>query len=79
MTKVPQVLMTLFSSDQQIIKSLRQTEDNPNITSEKTKALHQLKNNTTIVIKPADKGSMTVVMDWTGYLREATRQLQDTD
>lgn len=32
-----------------------------------------------VVIKPADKGSMVVIMDREQYVSEAMRQLQDTE
>lgn len=38
-----------------------------------------LRRNNTIVIKPANKGSMVVVMDREPYIRKAMWQLQDRD
>jgi hypothetical protein len=40
-------------------------------------ASKDLISNPQIVIKKADKGSAMVVMDTTGYMQEATRQLSD--
>ncbi|XP_024120094.1 uncharacterized protein LOC112141232 [Oryzias melastigma] len=42
-----------------------------------TAALRQLMNNKEIVIKPADKGSVVVIMDKEKYLWEGYRQLKD--
>lgn len=57
------------------------SRDSPgdNISSDQRKALEQLQKNELIVIKPADKGSMIVVMDRAQYLREAERQLSITE
>lgn len=55
---------------------LRNFEDN--LTSNEREALEELKNNSEIVIKPADKGSATVIMDKTAYVTEALRQLNNT-
>lgn len=40
--------------------------------------LGELRENELIVIKPADEGSVLVIMDHTQYLREAERQLSVT-
>lgn len=46
-----------------------------NITTTQRAALRDLKNNTDIIVTPADKGSTTVVMDKANYVKEALRQL----
>ena len=52
---------------------LRGSKDN--LSPEERRALGSLRSNRSIVIKPADKGSATVVMDKSAYLEEARRQL----
>lgn len=47
----------------------------PNLTFAIRQALYSLKNNNKIVIKPADKGAMTCIMDKTAHVTEAHRQL----
>ena len=49
-----------------------------NLTTSKRQAIHQLKQRQDIVIKPADKGSGTVIMDKTWYIDECNRQLNDS-
>ena len=49
-----------------------------NLTAAERQAIHQLKQRQDIIIKPADKGSGTVVMDKTWYIDECNRQLTDT-
>ena len=46
-----------------------------NLTPSQTAALHQLRNNKNIIIKPADKGGAVVVMDVEKYRAEGLRQL----
>jgi len=48
-----------------------------NLSNDEFSALNKLKNNSDIVIKPADKGGSLVVMDRINYLLEAYRQLND--
>jgi len=48
-----------------------------NLTTAERTALNRLKSDKSIVIKPADKGSATVVMDKEAYLSEAYRQLNN--
>lgn len=52
-------------------------EDN-NLTTEEAEALKNLKNNRDIIIKPADKGGATVILNRDSYLKEAYRQLNNT-
>ena len=49
-----------------------------NLTPAENVALSELMHNPDIVIKPADKGSMVVVMDREQYIWEGNKQLQDT-
>ena len=49
-----------------------------NISPAEEKAILDLKNDTSIVIKPADKGSAIVILDRATYLNEGYTQLSDT-
>lgn len=51
--------------------------EKPNLSRKQTTALNDLKRNPLIIIKPADKGGATVIMDTTKYIHEANRQLSD--
>lgn len=57
--------------------SFRTLRTQPNLTHEESSSLKDLAQNKEIVIKPADKGSMVVVMDTEQYLWEGYRQLAD--
>ena len=50
-----------------------------NLTREEQGALFDLKNDKTIVIKGADKGSAVVVWDRDDYIQEAEKQLGDKE
>ena len=50
----------------------------PNLSPEELEALKQLRNDNTIVIKKADKGSNVVIMNRDDYIAEVERQLNDT-
>ena len=58
-------------------KDYRRPRDNLN--AGERRALKDLKQNKDIVIKQADKGAAVVVMNLHDYIREALRQLQDTN
>ena len=50
-----------------------------NLTSKERQVLHDLKNDKNNVIKGADKGSTVVVWDREDYIKEAEKQLGDSD
>ena len=50
-----------------------------NLTIKERQGLHDLKNDKSIVIKSADKGSTVVVQDREDYIKEAEIQLGDSD
>ena len=50
-----------------------------NLTSKEQQALYDRKNDKKIVIKGADKGSPEVVWDREDYIKEAEKQLGDSD
>ena len=50
-----------------------------NLTKSEREALNNLKNRTDIVIKPADKGGALIIMNSKDYLKEGSRQLNDTN
>ena len=50
-----------------------------NLTREERDALYSLRDDSTIIIKGADKGSVVVVWDREDYLKEAYIQLEDRE
>ena len=48
-----------------------------NLSSSQRRALHDLKGNSDIVIKPADKGGSIVIIDKDNYMKETCTQLHD--
>ncbi len=48
-----------------------------NLSKQEKLAIRSLKADKNIIIKPADKGSATVIMDKNEYIREANRQLSN--
>jgi uncharacterized protein (UPF0297 family) len=59
------------------VKNSKFPNDQPNLPYEERQALIELSKNSEIVIKPADKGSATVIMLKDNYKREAQRQLSN--
>lgn len=55
----------------------RSTRISDNLTPRERQALKKLQRPTDVIIKPADKGSGTVVMDRQNYLHECYRQLNN--
>ena len=55
------------------------TKNHPNLTTSERQSICKLSQNLDIVIKPADKGSATVIMDRQDYINEAERQLGNPD
>lgn len=64
---------TLTINEKQYIK----LKEKHNLTHDELTSLKKLKSNKTIIIKPADKGGATVILDTDNYIREANRQLDN--
>lgn len=77
-SQLPTELLELIDRDGRHLSDLQYTSVTPNLPPEEREALHSLKRTKDIVIKPADKGSVTVIMDKAAYVSEALRQLHDT-
>lgn len=58
-------------------QAVTQSRDSPNLTHSQIGALKNLKLKQHLIIKPADKGSATVIMNKSDYIFEAERQLND--
>ena len=82
-TWMPPVPPLLEHVKQLIISDIQNTQLKPcrqkNLTREQFQSIYTLRNNTNIVIKPADKGSGVVILNRDDYIREGERQLGDTN
>lgn len=78
--QVPDTVRKIIRADKYALKNLPwMTERPPNLNWKEKQALIQLRRDRKIVIKPADKGSATVIMAREAYIREAYRQLDQTE
>lgn len=71
---------TINSSVKSIFKDLSQIpiqKEKTNITKDETEAIKTLKTDPSIIIKKADKGSSTIIMDKSDYIWEVERQLNN--
>ena len=62
----------------EIIQNDKKYKFTPNLSPEESEALKQLRNDNTVIIKKADKGSTVVLMNRDDYITEVERQLNDT-
>ena len=78
-TGMPPTALEAFQMANELDLSLLKVHSPPvqNLTKDERLAMEELKNNTEIVIKPADKGSAVVVMNRSDYMLEGLRQLSD--
>ena len=76
---IPGAVHDLISSDIKTFNTLYNIpREEPNLSPEEIEALTQLKSNKNIVIKPADKGAVVVILTRDQYVHEAERQLNDS-
>ena len=68
---LPEKLLTLFQMDHNALRNLQPLPEKDNLSDSEKQALAELQRNTSIVIKPADKGSSVVIMDRQQYIGEA--------
>ena len=71
-------LLTCIQNFTSEIDSLQILPEKSNISKHEFRAIQQLKNNKQLIIKKADKGSATVIMNRTSYLQEGYRQLNNS-
>lgn len=78
--QLPREILTLITMDRKGVENLACNlfEDPSNLTPEEEQAIQSLRENEDIIIKPVDKGSVTVIMDKEQYVGEADRQLNTT-
>ena len=79
-TKGPPALEAFIHANETAMSLHRESRrPKDNITKDERRALKELKNLNNIVIKAADKGAAVVVMNLRDYVKEALRQLVDTN
>ena len=76
--RVPALEAYLQVVEKEALRMTRSVRRKDNLTSDEREAIANLRRRDDIVIKPADKGSATVVLSREAYLAEAHRQLSDT-
>jgi len=67
----------IISNENLLTEYIPMAPGNQNLTIEEKLALAELKANNDIVIKPADKGSAVVIQNYSDYITEGLRQLDD--
>jgi len=75
--KIDQKVLDFTNRFSNEIKKIKIKKETNNIPKEEYQALVNLGKNTDVIIKSADKGSITVIMDRTNYLHEGYRQLSN--
>lgn len=77
---LPPQIGTLIEADQTTFKQhYKHRQERLNLTTQELHAIKELREAKHIIIKPADKGSVVVVMHRDQYIFEAERQLNDTE
>jgi hypothetical protein len=75
-TNFPPEITEITTNLKQAVRKLdRRNKDEPNFEKVNAQALKELKENSELVIKSADKGAAIVIMDRDDYVLEASRQL----
>ena len=68
----------MFHSIEQDLHRLKYRQPRKkNLTKEEYKSIKSLRNNSHIIIKPADKGSAIIILDKQYYINEGERQLHN--
>lgn len=74
--EIPEEINLLIEEDKKCFKELfKFTPERKNLTKDEVRALRELVKHKHIIIKPADKGSVVVIMGRDQYIREVQRQL----
>ena len=79
-TDLSQPIRDLMQGDEKRFLTFRISgEGQSNVTPQHRTAIKELSRNPEVIIKPADKGGQIILQDKSNYLREAHRQLSDTN
>lgn len=76
-TEMPKEVLETIQKINNDLSELNIPKPKKNLSYPEFKALNAIRNNSAIIIKPADKGSATVIMDKQNYINEGHRQLSD--
>ena len=79
LSSLPRELLALFLRDHSALRAAQPIPVGFNLSDMERQALEELRQNTSIIIKPADKGSAIVILDREQYVQEGLRQLQNTE
>ena len=71
--------MFLIRVEKELFSDEMNDSTQSNLSGDEWKALRNLADDRSIVIKGADKGSSVVIWDREDYLQEASKQLRDTN
>ena len=74
---MPSDILDTVNKIHEDISNLPIPKEQNNLSPSEIQALSNLRNNQNIIIKPADKGAATVVMNKQSYINEGYRQLND--
>ena len=72
-----QTFITAVEKD--LLNNITNKETNPNLSKEEINSLNKLKSRDDIIITHADKGGAVVIIDVNDYIKDANRQLSDTN
>ena len=75
--EIPQLVLDTIKNIESDISNLKVPYHENNLSHSECKAIKDIRNNPDIIIKPADKGSATVIMNKSDYINEGYRQLND--
>ena len=73
------VIAPILLSVQDVNNHIPRNPRNQNLTKQERESIKRLSTDTSITIKKADKGNAIVIMDTSDYIKEAERQLSDSN
>lgn len=78
-SQVGELVWRIMEEDRKMMKGIKGVPEESNLSRGEWGALRGLRVDHSLIIKPADKGSVVVTMDREQYVREAMRQLGDRE
>ena len=75
---IPEDILKEIKTLEEEVNKIKLKNGPSNLSKQEKSAIKSLKQDKNIIIKPADKGNATVIMDKSEYIKEANRQLSNT-